>query len=79
MNITLMCWHCGASKNIEVNRAPAFAFEVATLADQAGMKGFIDMAHGRSLVFCNGDHARQQMTKTGQFRRRQKRDKEQQR
>jgi hypothetical protein len=69
----LVCWHCGASREVLTQGPPQFAFEVAGWAEDAGMKGFFDMERGRVLVFCNGDHARQQMTKDGRFRLRPKR------
>jgi hypothetical protein len=40
------------------------------------MKGCFDMERGRVLVFCNAEHARQQMTKDGHFRLRPKRAKQ---
>ena len=68
----LVCWHCGAAREVLTHGPAQFAFEVAGWADDVGMKGFFDMARGRVLVFCNGDHARQQMTKNGRFRLRPK-------
>lgn len=69
----LVCWHCGAAREVLTQGPPQFAFEIAGLAEAAGMRGFFDMGRGRVLVFCNGDHARQQMTKDGRFRLRPKR------
>lgn len=71
--VRLVCWHCGEGRDVLTHGPAQFAFEVAGWADAAGMKGFFDMARGRVLVFCNGDHARQQMTKDGRFRLRPKR------
>mgnify|MGYP001013622963 CR=1 FL=1 len=70
--VRLVCWHCGASRDVLTPAPPQFAYEVIGLAGVAGMKGFFDLARGRVLVFCNGDHARQQMTKDGRFRLRPK-------
>jgi hypothetical protein len=69
----LVCWHCGAAREVLTQGPPQFAFEVAAWAETAGMKGFFDMQRGRVLVFCNADHARQQMTRDGRFRLRPKR------
>jgi hypothetical protein len=71
--VRLVCWHCGEGRDVLTHGPAQFAFEVAGWADEAGMKGFFDMERGRVLVFCNGDHARQQMTKDGRFRLRPKR------
>lgn len=71
--VRLVCWHCGEGRDVLTHGPAQFAFEVAGWADDAGMKGFFDMERGRVLVFCNGDHARQQMTKDGRFRLRPKR------
>jgi len=68
----LVCWHCGEGRDVLTHGPAQFAFEVAGWANDAGMKGFFDMERGRVLVFCNGDHARQQMTKDGRFRLRPK-------
>lgn len=70
--VRLVCWHCGEGRDVFTHGPPRFAFEVAGWAEDAGMKGFLDMARGRVLVFCNGGHARQQMTKDGRFRLRPK-------
>lgn len=71
--VQLVCWHCGAAREVLTQGPPQFAFEVAGWANDAGMNGFFDRERGRVLVFCNGDHARQQMTKDGRFRLRPKR------
>ena len=71
--VRLVCWHCGEGRDVLTHGPAQFAFEVAGWANDAGMKGFFDMERGRVLVFCNGDHARQQMTKDGRFRLRPKR------
>ena len=71
--VRLVCWHCGEGRDVLTHGPAQFAFEVAGWAEDAGMKGFFDMERGRVLVFCNGDHARQQMTRDGRFRLRPKR------
>ena len=71
--VRLVCWHCGEGRDVLTHGPAQFAFEVAGWAEDAGMKGFFDRERSRVLVFCNGDHARQQMTKDGRFRLRQKR------
>ena len=68
MNATLVCWHCGKAKGVEVAQPPQFAFEVAGWANDVGMHGVIDMRHGRALVFCNESCAKAEMTKSGDFR-----------
>ena len=70
--VRLVCWHCGEGRDVLTHGPAQFAFEVAGWAEDVGMKGFFDMRRGRVLVFCNGDHARQQMTKDGRFRLRPK-------
>jgi hypothetical protein len=72
VQIGLVCWHCGAKKNVFASRGPEFAFELVGLAQEAGMVGYFDMGRGRALIFCNSDHARNEMTKAGQFRARPK-------
>lgn len=71
-SVRLVCWHCGEGRYVLTHGPAQFAYEVAGWADDAGMKGFFDMEHGRVLVFCSDDHARQQMTKNGSFRLRPK-------
>lgn len=67
-----VCWHCGAKKQAEIPHPPQFAFELAGWANDVGMYGALDLANGRSLVFCNEEHAKNEMTKTGRFRKRPK-------
>lgn len=71
--VRLVCWHCGESRYVLTHGPAQFAFEVVGWAQDAGMVGYFDMQHGRSLIFCDEGHARQQMTKDGQFRLRPKR------
>lgn len=72
----LVCWHCGAGRDVLTYGPPRFGFEVVTWAAHAGMVGYFDPEHNRALVFCSHDHARQQMTKDGRrFRLRPKREK----
>jgi len=66
--ISPVCWHCGAAQAIEGPHRPRFAFELAAMANDAGMKGFLDGRCGRALVFCSVEHAKAEMTKQGQFR-----------
>lgn len=70
MNIDIVCWHCGAGVIGEVERAPMFGFELAELAQEAGMVAYYDLKRGRVLVFCNNEHADAETTKTGDFRAR---------
>ncbi len=70
--ITLVCFNCGKKKEGYIDRQPQFAFELADIANQAGMYGVIDMGNKRSLVFCNEECAEQQKTKKGTFRVRPK-------
>ena len=72
--VRLICWHCGSSKEVLTHGPAHFAFEIVGWAQDVGMVGFFDMRYGRALIFCNADHARQQMTKSGTFRLRPKRD-----
>ena len=71
--VRLVCWNCGKGRDILTHGPAQFAFELVTWANDAGMKGFFDFGRGRTLVFCNGECARQQMTKNGRFRLRPKR------
>jgi len=70
--ITLVCFNCGKKVEGVINQSIQFAFELADIANKAGMYGVIDMYHGRSLVFCNEECANQQKTKKGAFRLRHK-------
>ena len=70
---TLVCWHCGKSRDISTHGPAMFAFEVAAWANDAGMLGVIDHDHGRALVFCGQGCAREELTKKGRFRLRPKR------
>ncbi len=47
----LVCWHCGAAREVLTHGPAHFAFEVAGWANDAGMKGFFDPEHDRVLVF----------------------------
>jgi hypothetical protein len=67
-----VCWHCRAEREVEIPYRPHFAFELAAWANDAGMYGVIDHYHGRSLIFCNEDHANNEKTKAGHFRMRPK-------
>lgn len=71
IKITLVCFNCGKKKEITINRELRFAFELAEIANEAGMYGVLDTDHGRSIVFCNGNCAEQSKTKRGTFRVRQ--------
>lgn len=68
--ITLTCWHCGESREADVPHLPQFGFELAGWAGDVGMVGYADMRYGRVLIFCNPEHARAEMTKSGTFRMR---------
>jgi hypothetical protein len=68
----LICWHCGAKKAVFIPYSPRFGFELAGWAKDVGMVGYVDQRHRRTLLFCNPDHARAEMTKTGMFRLRAK-------
>lgn len=70
--LTLKCFHCGKEKTIEVQNPPVFAIQLASWADQAGMMGVIDHAHDRSVVFCNEDCYKAELTKNGYVRLRPK-------
>ena len=71
-SITLVCFNCGKKVEGVIDKPIQFAFELADIANKAGMYGVIDMCHGRSLVFCNKECASQQKTKKGIFRLRPK-------
>lgn len=66
--ITLKCFDCGAKKDIIVESPPTFAFELVKIAKDAGMIGTLDIAHGRTLVFCNDECCNNSKTKKGTFR-----------
>lgn len=65
---TFVCWHCRIEKQVEIPRPPQFAFELAGWANDVGMYGAIDGYNGRSLIFCNEEHANNEKTKAGRFR-----------
>ena len=66
--ITLQCFHCGKEKTIEINENITFAFQLACIANQAGMYGHIDFNRGRTLVFCNEECMNAHKTKRGTIR-----------
>jgi hypothetical protein len=68
MRASLVCWHCGEAKEVEIPHEPQFAFQVAGWANDVGMKGYFDLARGRVLLFCNEEHANAERTKSGAFR-----------
>lgn len=72
MNARLVCWGCGAKREVDLPHEPQFAFELVGWAQKAGMVGYFDMNRGRALIFCSEDHAKAQMTKGGVFRLRPK-------
>jgi hypothetical protein len=72
MKATLVCWGCGAKRDVEIPHEPQFAFELVGWANDVGMVGYFDMGYGRALIFCNEEHAKAQMTKRGMFRFRPK-------
>lgn len=72
VKINLVCWHCGEARTAIVDHEPQFGFELAGFAKDVGMVGYADMNRGRVLIFCNPDHARNEMTKSGVFRLRPK-------
>ena len=70
--ITLVCFNCGNKVEGFINQPIHFSFELADIANKAGMYGVIDLHHGRSLVFCNEECANKQKTRNGTFRLRPK-------
>jgi len=70
--ITLVCFNCGKKVEGVINQSIQFAFELADIANKAGMLGIFDMYHARTLVFCNQECADNQKTKSGQYRVRAK-------
>ena len=67
--VRLVCWHCGASKDVLTHGPAQFAIEVGEWAEAVGIRGYFDPPRGRLLVFCSADHAREQLTKAGRFRK----------
>lgn len=69
MIITLRCCTCGGTKQVEVDREPAFGFELMQIASDAGWCPAIDLYYGRTLVFCTKECEAPQITKQGHFRK----------
>lgn len=72
IDITLVCWNCGKKYYGQINQPLQFAFELADIANQAGLFGAFDFNYGRTLVFCNEECANNQKKKDGSFRLRPK-------
>ena len=70
MLISLSCWTCRKSIDVEVPGPPQFAFEVAGWANDVGWIGTIDLRRYRSLVFCSSDCQCAAKTKAGHYRAR---------
>lgn len=70
MLISLSCWTCHQSIDVEVPGPPQFAFELAGWAKDVGWIGAIDLRRGRSLVFCSSDCQCAALTKKGHYRAR---------
>lgn len=68
MIAALVCWSCGERREIEVEREPRFAYEVASWANDVGWVGILDMERSRSLVFCSDACLNRQRTKDGRIR-----------
>lgn len=70
--VTLKCWACGKTVDIETNGPPQFAYEVACWADDVGWRGVLDLEHSRSLVFCSDGCRDGSKKKDGSYRLRPK-------
>lgn len=68
MDLTLVCFGCGAKLAIEVSRPPQFAFELAGWAQDVGWKGELDFYRHRALVFCSDGCRDKSKTKQGTYR-----------
>jgi len=70
VQIKLRCCTCGAEKDVVVNQAPTFGFEIYQVAQEAGWYPVIDMYYGRTLCFCEEACMKKQLTKAGAIRKR---------
>ena len=68
--ITLRCFHCGTKKDVVINGNINFGFQLASIANQAGMLGCIDLYRDRTLVFCNEECQKNHTTKKGTIKMR---------
>lgn len=66
--ITLKCFHCGVEKEVYFEGNLTWAFQLAQLANEAGMLGVVDNVHQRSVVFCNENCLESEKTKKGTIR-----------
>lgn len=69
MIITLKCCTCGEEIHVEVNREPAFGFELLDIASKAGWSPAMDLNFGRTLIFCSEECYKAQLTKRGYIRK----------
>lgn len=69
MTITLVCWYCKKKLSVQVNRPPQFAYELVEMANEVDWFGVLDMRRHRALVFCCEEHAEQEKTKAGFYRK----------
>ena len=78
MEIEFVCWSCGKSYTAQVVSPPRYGVEVHADAKANGLYPCFDLRKGRVLIFCNKSCADKQMTKSGGFRKRPRKVKEEQ-
>ena len=66
--ITLKCFKCGKTLDIEVNQKPQFGFELADYSRQVGWKFGLDFYRHRTLIFCSDECEEKSWTKQGTYR-----------
>ncbi len=70
VQITLRCCTCGEEKDVVVNQAPTFGFEIFQITKEAGWYPVLDINYGRTLCFCGEECMKKQLTKAGTIRKR---------
>lgn len=68
--IKLVCYTCGKSKTVSFTGTLQFGFELADIANDAGMLGVFDWNRNRTLVFCDDECCEKAVTKAGTYRAR---------
>lgn len=66
--ITLKSFHCEKVKEVYFEGNLCFAFQLANLANEAGLLGVLDRDHNRSVIFCNKECLQSELTKKGAIR-----------
>ena len=69
VEMTLVCWTCGAKKTILVGKKPEFGIEFGHIVERAGWRAAEDRRVRRILAFCSDKCDEMAQTKTGLYRK----------